>query len=519
MWKMIVVDDDKFEREGIEFLVKKYNLKLELIEADSGESALHYIASQQIDILFTDIRMKGMDGLELAEKARKISKTLKVVFMSAYSDFEYAQRAIDVSAIRYILKPVKINEFLKIMSQVIQLCEEEQHNRNHQERMEGAYRRELRHEKRRKVTDLIYDKSEAEGGFSDIAASIIPEKDIVSFRLIMLDSRQRLFDLIDLELERDLKEIIGTDFEFIDLNEFQSLLFVSEKTKHREDKEDLMRLGEKIIKWFREFHHTEMTVVIGELLDQKQSFGQQFSELEAVLENKFFYDHGTVLFSDLTSLADERKKETIDDAFIEVIQEIKRGHYDIARVHLTYLIEIMQNNDRFTVTYVKYLCTEIAKTIFDVTLKKDPVGFQKNLEMIYKTTNLIELRMIILEIMESSEPFNNNQTESNRKAIEDVVHIIETEYSLDLSLDLLAERLYLTPSYLSHLFKRFKGISIIKYLTMHRMRQASHLLLTTNQKITQISRSVGYTNIPYFSSLFKAHYGKTPTQYREDPTS
>ncbi|KKO51760.1 hypothetical protein XI25_23815 [Paenibacillus sp. DMB20] len=310
-----------------------------------------------------------------------------------------------------------------------------------------------------------------------------------------------------------MKNVIGSEFGIIDLNEFQCLVLVPLRNGK---KEDLQRLGERLIKWFKEHYLREVTVVIGGVLDRGSLFGQQFSEMETVLENKFFYDDSTVLFSHLASFTNEREADSMDEALMELTEDIKRRRYDIAKMRLAQLFEIMQNSDRFTVTYVKYLSTDIAKTLFEASVQKDPDQFQRHLDMVYKTSKLSDLKSVMLDIICFSEPAGDNSSETIRKAIEDVVHIIEHEYNTDLSLDILAERVYLTPSYLSHLFKRNKGISIIKYLTVHRMEQARRLLLTTNRKIAQISRDVGYTNIPYFSSLFKTHYGKTPTQFREE---
>lgn len=158
--KMLVVDDDKFERDGVRFLVDKYGLHLEIFEADSGESALLYIESHDIDILLTDIRMNGMDGLQLAEKVRELGKPIKTMFMSAYGEFEYAQKAIDLKAIHYILKPVQVSEFIKNMTEVIELCEEALKLKVQQEKLEAAYLKEVRYEKQKQLTDIILSKAE-----------------------------------------------------------------------------------------------------------------------------------------------------------------------------------------------------------------------------------------------------------------------------------------------------------------------------------------------------------------------
>ncbi|MFC5650268.1 response regulator [Paenibacillus solisilvae] len=155
MLTMLIIDDEPFERDGVKFLIEKYNLELVTYEADSGENALEFLKHNQVDILFTDIRMKGMDGLQLAEKVREMQLPMKVIFMSAYGEFEYAQRAIDLKAIRYILKPVQVEEFLIVVSQVIQLCEEERKAKAQQERMEVAYRNEVHYEKQKLLSKLI----------------------------------------------------------------------------------------------------------------------------------------------------------------------------------------------------------------------------------------------------------------------------------------------------------------------------------------------------------------------------
>ncbi len=75
--------------------------------------------------------------------------------------------------------------------------------------------------------------------------------------------------------------------------------------------------------------------------------------------------------------------------------------------------------------------------------------------------------------------------------------------------------MYLSPSYLSSLFKRSTGRTIMQYITLFRMRRACHLLSKTNMKIVQICREAGYTNPSYFCFLFKKYFGITPNQYRE----
>ncbi|MCQ6563070.1 response regulator transcription factor [Paenibacillus mendelii] len=510
---MLVVDDDKFERDGVKFLVNKYGLQLNLVEADSGEKALDYIVNRGVDILFTDIRMKGMDGLELAEKAVELGRPIKVIFMSAYGEFEYAQRAIDLKAIRYILKPVEVNEFLKVVSQVIQLCEDERKAKDQHERMEQMSRMERRFEKQKIVSNLIRRRNDAGDDAEELNLSMIPAGFHPGARMIMLDTRTRFFDLLDLDFEQSLKEIVLTKHDLVHLNECQSLLIVE---SHAEEKGELQLFGERIIHWFKATYDRDVTVVIGGVLNETKTFDEQFGELELILENKFFCDEGAVLFGNPTSFVSHQDQYSLDEALAELTQNIRRVRYDIARLQFQQMIEALHNSDQYSVIYVKYLCSEIIKAVFDASTLKDASSFKETLDQVYKTTQLGELNAVVSSVLAEHEPSGSNATDSMRKVIEDAVRIIEEEYHTDLSLESLAERVYLSPSYFSHLFRQEKGIGINKYITSYRMEQARRMLLTTNQKIVTISHQVGYSNFPYFSTLFKTHYGKTPTQYREE---
>ena len=115
MISILIVDDEKIERNGIELLIRRLDLPMEPEQAENGEAALRMLERKRYDLLFTDIKMPFMDGLTLAHKARELYPDLVVLIFSAYSDFEKAQRAIREQVYRYLLKPVDIGEFKAVM--------------------------------------------------------------------------------------------------------------------------------------------------------------------------------------------------------------------------------------------------------------------------------------------------------------------------------------------------------------------------------------------------------------------
>ncbi len=98
--------------------------------------------------------------------------------------------------------------------------------------------------------------------------------------------------------------------------------------------------------------------------------------------------------------------------------------------------------------------------------------------------------------------------------IQEVLHIIHNEYQNDISLDYLAQRVYISPCYLSTLFSKLVGTSLLAYINDYRMYQAECLLTQTDTTVTNICYQVGYRNLPYFCTCFKSKYHMTPAQYR-----
>ena len=101
---MLIVDDERIERKGLESLVGRCGLPLECETAENGQAALQKMECRQFDLLLTDIKMPFMDGLTLAHEARKRFPEMVIIILSAYRDFEKAQSAINEQVYRYLLK-------------------------------------------------------------------------------------------------------------------------------------------------------------------------------------------------------------------------------------------------------------------------------------------------------------------------------------------------------------------------------------------------------------------------------
>ena len=112
MYSLLIVDDEREERDGVEFLIRRRAFPITLRKASNGREALRLLEEGPADILLTDIKMPLMNGLELCAAAREKYPAIVLIILSAYGDYEYTRRAIQVRVDDYILKPVAAERFL-----------------------------------------------------------------------------------------------------------------------------------------------------------------------------------------------------------------------------------------------------------------------------------------------------------------------------------------------------------------------------------------------------------------------
>lgn len=126
MYRLLVADDEKKLLTGLCDFYPWKDLGYKIVaRVENGQQALDYIVRNPVDVVFTDISMPVMSGLELAEILHREYPKIKVVFLSGFSEFQYARQALRYGVQDYILKPVKTDELRKIFSELRQKMDAE----------------------------------------------------------------------------------------------------------------------------------------------------------------------------------------------------------------------------------------------------------------------------------------------------------------------------------------------------------------------------------------------------------
>jgi two-component system, response regulator YesN len=513
MYNILVVDDESIERKGIVFLINENQYPFIINEAENGIEAFEYIVNNDIDILFTDIKMPGIDGLDLAHRVREIKPDVKIIIYSAYGEFDFAKRAIGLNVMNYILKPINIDEFKNVMQKVIKLCDEDRKRKNEKNTLYDAYKKAIIYEKEKLLFSLLNSNTfeeelEEKFRFTDLDYS----NHII--QMVLIDLNSKFFDVKEADIEHDLSLLLDRDFDYLNLNDRQSIIFIKSK-KQVITKEELFDIGKRLISCIKDQYNINVSVVFGKSLDSIEKIHLEYELMEEIVEYKFFLDEGAILFTDNEYIAGSFSSESIDKILKNIYQHIEIHDFHSVYISIDLLFNCIKIIEGLSASFVKYIFTGIVTELYKKVNETDSKKIRLAIEEILKCNNLPQLKEIIDTTVKKIIVVNDaiNQ-ESGKGTIDKVLSIIGDEYQNDISLEYLAAKVFLTPTYLSYLFKREVKESLIKYVNRYRLERAKALLGDTNIKIIDISNRVGFASQSYFCTIFKNYYGITPAQYR-----
>ncbi len=496
MYRILIVDDEKLERNGMKFLLKKTGTELEIFEAANGRDALEFLTRQKVEILLTDIKMPYINGLELAEKVSLQYPEIKIIMFSGYSDFSYAQTAIRYGVLDYILKPVDPLEFQKTIKKALDEITKEKAE-------------EVRQIKKRDYLEQFLLQNYLYGGKTDFEEV----KETLDFQqyhyMVLIQTSSSFFEIEEEIFKEKLKEAIQRDFFYLNLNAGEGLFFFRERHSNYE------LLCREIYQFFKFRYNTECLLAVSKELKSFEELPEVFVALEKVLEDQFYQPEKHIF-----SLRDE--DEAKKDVFLgdsellkRILEDIK--HQDMAHLksHFEQLKVVYHPEKAYSEMYVKFLFSNIIKEIYEVMDLVDEKKLSKEIDKLYRAKRLQDVWKITEKAMEALEGYVLEEEKGTRSEVTQIKNYIYENYQEELSVDILAEKVYLSPGYLSYIFKQETGMNLNRFIKAFRMDKAKNLLENTQKKISQIAKEVGFSNNSYFCRSFREYFGVTPESCRK----
>lgn len=517
MIKLIVVDDEQIIREGIA------SMKWEKIgvtcvsSAGDGMNAMDKIKEHKPDIVISDIRMPGYDGMWLIEQIHNLMPKTRIVLLSGYNEFEYAQKAIKYRVSEYVLKPVRPDKLTAVVEKIKLEIEREREN---EMRLE-SYREYLLSSrcflkswflncietgKTKKISDIFGIDCE-NGGFCALT---------VKFEDISGDDDD--FNMFAIYSELEMVAKAKCEKEYASFFNGDTITYVFPLPK-----EGINMIFDiaGALKSYLDYNYSGVyTIGIGSEAKNASGIPLSVKGSENACEYRFYIGDRQIIFiSDIEPLKSTGSRHTKE--YEQYSIAIKNGSEEMLKEILDKLFKSMIA-DVESVDIVKRVCLELLVRTTTATYE---LGM--NPDMLFKNTDIWSVinkcntirglhelllnvnRVLISEVMGRKEKINKSITQQ-------AVKIIEEQYCLGISLEKVAEQVYLSPNYLSMVFSKDMGMTFKDYLISVRIKKSMELLKDRNLKIYQVAEMVGYADWRYFSEVFKKYTGLTPAAYRAE---
>lgn len=532
MLKVFLVEDESIVREGLKNNIPWHEYGYQFTgEASDGEMALPMIRKIRPDVLITDIKMPFMDGLALSRIVTQEIPDIKIVIISGYDEFEYAQQAIRVGVEQYLLKPITKNTLRKVLLEVREKIESEQEQRSYLETFQNEMK-EYENYARRSFLEKVFSGVFSVQQIYEEAAKISLDLDGPCYNLALLNLQVKRqnpeYAMQEPEGVGEVREALFRYFlRFPKYLIFQwnislyGVLIKGEADQMEELKEQCIYNIEKICS--QQVFSLEWCVAVGEPVERLSLLPECYAKVNHILAHRFFNPQRHILTEkdaeellpgkDLKSFASVDSAKVNPDIIEGFLREGKQEEIkDFVNGYLAGVKDALESrlfrdylllNVRFTT--VNYM-ERIGVNQQDFLPEDDD---QKVREASGSGANI---DAYMLELLERALALRDRENENQGKhVLKKGLKYIEENFSEEsFSLNSVAGAIGVSSNYFSSIFSQEMQITFIEYVTKKRMEKAKKLLSQTQLHSSEIAGEVGYKDPHYFSFVFKKTVGCTP---------
>lgn len=541
MFKLLIVEDEPLIRAGLQHYFSWQELGVHSIfEAENGKEGVQTALRERPDLVITDIRMPELNGLDMIDQLRKELPDTVFVILTGYNDFHYAQQAIRIGGVHaFLLKPLQYEESLATIRDCLSHLEKRRGELQARSRLELEAEENkalkggqlVKHLLEEEVTPLEIDELRALCGFRSyyylpIAAACVPT-------ITTLHQTRRWFrSTVEAILKEALPTICQSGPYRIITYLSNSVLYavaimedqVPEAPKlfagHRFNEKFKLRAAER---------NASLYMAIGELTDQLPLAGQALQQSDKVLYRRFIEpgrhtfhipNEGSTLPHKEPFLQLEEKDKNLLLACLENGNE--------AQIH-----DLMQRLAHETLMKGTLFAPEhwlaFLQEMIGVTLRfayKHGIVIEGVYSDKLLTLSFVEDFQTVKELYEwlaawiahISAVFRDLSLPTSHQdslIFEQIEAYIKEHLDMDVTLQMVADRFFYNPSYLSRLFKKKLNKNYMTFVTEIRMRYAQECLKQPHVLITDICSMCGYKSYKHFVKTFRSFTHMTPTDYRK----
>ncbi|UQZ35732.1 DNA-binding response regulator [Paenibacillus sp. PK3_47] len=518
MYSLLIADDEALEREGLELMIRHvFPDTFRFLHAENGRKAIQLAEEHMPDIVFMDIKMPGIQGLEAVRQIVAKNQSVKIVMITAHDYFSYAKEGLLLGVRDYLLKPARRDEVCELLKQIMAEIEAEKRSRNEQLELQEKlahliplaeneltlmlmleHVQEIELEQLASLLKLDWNK-----GYAVVLSFPRQSKDEwADFQLAKREIYEAVRQLVRPALGCLASPLIGHQMTlFVPLPRERSGYF---------QRVISMDWGERLRSMVQERFHLPLNVAIGSIREGWDGLSRSYREAlrvcSGVSDSSAVRHYEDIIQSSGQSVVSLDEEKRLLDALLQQDREEAAGRFGALYAYFE------QSGERpFTslrgeiIGLLLYLARGVhsaagAEIIADLNAVEDPVSLKHRAEY--------WLEMLQGGLIEERE---HKSSHVHQRAL----LYIGQNYKEDISMEQTAEYVNLSPHYFSKLFRLHAGETFIDYVTRLRINEAKRLIAGEQLSLKGICYEVGYKDPNYFSRVFKKSVGITPSEYRQ----
>jgi two-component system, response regulator YesN len=536
--RVLIVDDEYYFRKLLINLINWADLGYMIEqEAENGSQALDLARQEQYDLIIADINMPGMTGLDFVEALRSSYMDTKVIFITSYDIFEYAQAAITLGASYYLLKPIDEEELTSALKEIREeLLQEMQSSHDVKDLKEQVERTKplLRDHFVRQL--LFYEPTDSpeklygHAQYYDIPmyaygyVALVAEIDELNVRYSKEQERQ-LWRFTVKNILKDTFDSSGAYCAVIDGEDNKIAMLIG--FTYGQDK-GLIELCDQARTFIDQKMHLGVTLALGQTYESLSQVHLSYSEAVYVLKYKFTKGGNRVI------AYTQDQEGPVDAVFslpldrTEWITAIRNKNRDelVAKINEICLRLVGIQASKEIALFVLMECVSLGSAVILERGGTLPSGWMTDRHPLFRQMHSLETISSMqqwLELFFNQIVFTELDNYLARCKGSDIVskaiEYIEGHFAEEaLTLQQTARSICANPSYLSHIFKKETGKSFTEYLSDMRLDRAMEMLSEVQPeglvslRIVDVSQSVGYADPYYFSKCFKKKFHIVPSK-------
>ncbi|MBQ8732156.1 MAG: response regulator [Oscillospiraceae bacterium] len=514
MYTVYFADDHAFERKKLNAIIDWEQYGIEIVgEADNGGDAYEDCLALRPNILITDIRMPEMDGLSLARELSKHQPQTKIIFLSAYDDFDYARTAVKLNVCSYLLKPYTASQLADALRSAVDMVEKEAAQREREAQYETYFQSVLGDLRQAFVREVIdFGEHISEAVFWEKAASIQLQFSSDHFVMLRLEYPQGLLFAEVRELvQRATESLAANRCIMPEYNCCYLLICVPKELSDQGVSSLVESVASSLTETFSEKGYP-LSIRKSTTGYRYRSWRRLYGELNAPPGEQ----KGKRDTQDTAELLYLQYKAQEEELFTAIVQQQNEFVY-------RYISELTQQLELYGIKTAQ--CTKLCVSCYNKawdTLKQMGAIAAQHTETLERCLQKlpylespvdIELWMTgVFNVIKTATVLS--QRNKNEHLINRVIELVAARYADNIDVTSISAELYISPNYLRHLFKTATGTSLSVYLTDYRIKRACELLQNTSHRISDIPGMVGLEHNSHFYFLIKKSTGLTPSEYR-----